>query len=292
MQKKIAITYHGQMSQVGELKVKRLLPNRYTRTVGPFFFLDYLVPTIIEPKKAERPNGEHAHPHRGIATFTYLFNGELEHFDSRGHQGIVGAGGAQWMKAGNGIIHDENPTGRFQESGGLMHGMQFWINLPAMNKAEPPEYLAVQNEDFPVVLLPDNNGQLKVLIGAYDNLKSPVQTYTRQFNYHLKLNPKASFKLTPHPDFESALFIPSGELNVNGAKHGNGELLVFEITGEEIEITNTNDTIVDIIIFGGEGYTEPIIAEGPFVMNSQLGIAEAYRDYANGKYGEISYTRD
>lgn len=289
MEKKIAVTYNGTMSQVGDLTVNRLLPNKYTRTVGPFFFLDHLIPTEVKPKKAKAPDGNFAHPHRGIATFTYLFSGELEHFDSRGHHGIVGAGGAQWMKAGNGIIHDENPTQSFQEKGGLLHGLQFWINLPAKNKAESPDYLAVQREDFPEITLPENAGRLKVLIGEFNGTKSPVQTYSRQFNYHLQLNTKASFIFNVHPDFESAAFIASGELNVNGASHKKGELLVFEIAGSEIKIVNTGESPADVILFGGEGYPEPIVAEGPFVMNSESEIGLAYREFYNGNYGKISY---
>lgn len=289
MLKKIAFAYHGTHAAVGDLQVKRMLPIRYIQTVGPFFFLDYLVPTISEPKLAEAPTGDFAHPHRGIATFTYLFNGEISHYDSRGNRGTVSDGGAQWMKAGNGIIHDENPSARFQEAGGLMHGMQFWINLPAIHKAELPEYLAIQAHDFRSIILPNDAGILKVLIGTYNELTSPVKRFSGQFNYHLKLNPGAAFTHSVNKQFESALFIPDATIEVNGATHGNGELLVFEIEGDEINLFNPGILPADIIIFGGEGYTEPIVAEGPFVMNSASGIADAYRDYNNGKYGTIDY---
>lgn len=289
MLKKIAFAYHGTHAAVGDLEVKRMLPNRYIQTVGPFFFLDYLLPNISEPRKAVAPTGDFAHPHRGIATFTYLFNGEISHYDSRGNRGTVSDGGAQWMKAGNGIIHDENPSARFQEAGGLMHGMQFWINLPAIHKAELPEYLAVQAQDFPTVELPNKAGILKVLIGTYNELTSPVKRFSGQFNYHLKLNPGAAFTLPINPQFESALFIPDTTIEVNGALHGHGELLVFDIEGNEINLINHGSLPANLIIFGGEGYTEPIVAEGPFVMNSASGIADAYRDYSNGKYGTIDY---
>lgn len=289
MLKKIAFAYHGTIAAVGDLQVKRMLPNRYMQTVGPFFFLDYLLPNMSEPKPASAPTGDFAHPHRGIATFTYLFNGEISHYDSRGNRGTVSDGGAQWMKAGNGIIHDENPSIHFQEAGGLMHGMQFWINLPAINKAEQPEYLALQAQDFPSISLPTDAGQLKVLIGTYNEKTSSVKCFSQQFNYHLKLNPGATFKLLVDKQFESALFIPDTTIEVNGALHGNGELLVFEIEGDEINLFNHGLHPANIIIFGGEGYTEPIVAEGPFVMNSASGIADAYRDYSNGKYGIMDY---
>jgi redox-sensitive bicupin YhaK (pirin superfamily) len=262
---------------VGDLTVNRFLPNRYVRTVGPFFFLDHLLPTELKPKRSELPDGFHAHPHRGIATFTYLFSGELEHFDSRGNHGIVSDGGAQWMKAGNGIVHDENPSRQFQEKGGLLHGLQFWINLPARNKAESPEYLAVQEADFPYIDLPENAGRLKVVIGEYKGR-------------HLRLNPESSFILSVDPEFESAAFVPAAELTVNGELHGKGELVIFEITGGDIKIVNNGNTVADVILFGGEAYREPIVAEGPFVMNSETEIAEAYLDARKGRYGKISYS--
>jgi redox-sensitive bicupin YhaK (pirin superfamily) len=148
MQKNITASFGGSNTKVGELLVNRLVPNRYIHAVGPFVFLDHLYPVEQKPAIVQAPNGEFAHPHRGIATFSYLFSGELEHFDSAGHHGIVSAGGAQWMKAGNGVIHDEHNSPALQEKGGILHAVQFWINLPAMNKAEKPEYLAVNASDI------------------------------------------------------------------------------------------------------------------------------------------------
>jgi redox-sensitive bicupin YhaK (pirin superfamily) len=120
-------------------------------------------------------------------------------------------------------------------------------------------------------------------------MHSPVPAYARQFNFHLKLNPNASFTFDTEHDFESAAFLVSDGVEVNNEKHGKGSLLVFEKEGKEVKLRNTNDTVADLILFGGEVYTEPIVAEGPFVMNSMLEIAEAYRDYQNGKYGAINY---
>ncbi len=284
MKKEIAVSYGGMLSKVGELTVNRLLPNRYVKTVGPFLLLDHLVPTTINPAENAVNN---AHPHRGIATFTYLFSGEIEHSDSRNNHGTVSSGGAQWMKAGNGIIHDENPTKKFIESGGIMHGLQFWINLPAKNKAETPEYLSVQREDFPEVHLPENAGRLRVLIGEYEGIRSPVKTFSGQFNYHLKLNPGAVFILKVDPAHESAILIPSAEVHVNYKLYGSGELLVFGIEGTDIVLHNPGNEPADVMLFGGETYPEPIAAEGPFVMNSKAELSMAFTDYFNGKYGSI-----
>lgn len=290
MEKKTAFSYKGQLAPVGDFTVNRLLPNRFSDAVGPFVFLDHMLPHTLAPKTPTPPDGKFAHPHRGFATFTYLLSGELEHFDSKGNHGIVGAGGAQWMKAGNGIIHDENPSPQFQQMGGTLQGMQFWINMPAANKAEDPAYKALQADDVPQVALP-GGGMLRVLIGEYEGKTSPIETYTRQALYNIRLTPGEKFTMKVPFDFESAAISPEMPIHINGELHDAGEIAIFGIEGVEITFTNPGDKEAQIIYFGGEGYTEPIVAEGPFVMNTRAEIAEAYRDYFNKKYGTIDYKK-
>ncbi len=289
MEKKILISSGGMNARVGHLLVNRLIPNHHTRAVGPFVFLDHLYPIEQKPGTPKPPTGEAAHPHRGIATFSYIFSGALQHFDSRGHHGIVSAGGAQWMKAGNGVIHDENPAAEFVLQGGILHGLQFWINLPAKNKAEMPDYLAVQPSDLPVTELPEDAGSIKVLIGTCGVNASPVTTFLNEFMYHITLNPKASFTYTTKDTLEYAAFVPSEEVKINGTVFSKSELATFAQDNGEITFTNNGITPASVILFGGSHYAEPIVAEGPFVMNTQKEIAEAYGDFFDGKYGEIKY---
>src|ERR1041385_4584673 len=149
MKKKISFSTKGFRADIGEYKIHRMLPNRYAEAVGPFVFLDHLMPAKHSPgEPLKEVNGTGAHPHRGIATLTYIFNGEADHHDSYGHHALVHSGGAQWMKAGNGIIHDEAVNVDSQTNDFLTHGMQFWINLPAKNKAEKPEYLPYRKTKF------------------------------------------------------------------------------------------------------------------------------------------------
>lgn len=289
MEKTIFVSYEGQKATVGDLTVNRLLPNRYVDAVGPIVFLDHIIPAEYAPKNPELSSGDFAHPHRGIATFSYLLSGELEHFDSAGHHGVVSAGGAQWMKAGTGVVHDEHVSASFQQTGGTLHSLQFWINLPAVNKAEAPDYRAVPAEAIPEVSLPDGAGVLRVLIGEWAGQVSPVPTYSGQAIYHLKLNASATVHLTTTAAWEYAAFIPEHKISVNGETHGGSELVAFDWAGDEITFTNNNEAVVDLFVFGGEPYTEPIYAKGPFVMNSDLDIAHAYRDFLNGDYGKIHY---
>ncbi|WP_224994757.1 pirin family protein [Cesiribacter sp. SM1] len=289
MEKTIITSTYGTRAKVAHLEVNRLLSNRYTQAVGPFVFLDHLLPSQQAPKIPQAPTGEFAHPHRGIATFTYLFSGSLEHYDSNGNHGIVEAGGAQWMKAGNGVIHDENPSPQFQLEGGTLHALQFWINLPAKNKAESPEYLALHPQNVPQLVLPNNAGTLRIIIGTFEDKTSPVKTYSKQFLYHLQLKAGASFTLDTRAGWEYAAFIPQEEVISNSSPHGNSELLVFSPDEAPVIFSNPGAALADIMLFGGEPYREPMVAQGPFIMNSRLEIAEAYEDYFNGRYGQIEY---
>ena len=278
-------------SKVGDLLVNRLLPGSEVRAVGPFVFLDHLYPTEQKAKIPTLPSGKFAHPHRGIATFSYIFSGSLEHFDSHGGHGIVEAGGAQWMKAGNGVVHDEHSSPEFQRTGGILHSLQFWINLPAKNKAEAPDYLALHPSDIPEIELPDHAGTLRVVIGNIGEKRSPVKTYSEQFLYHIILQPKSKFTFAVPVQQEAAAFVPLNEVTINGSDFGKSEVVFFRNEEGEIELINKNTSAVDLILFGGEQYAELIIAEGPFVMNSRNEIAQAYKDFFDGKYGEIDYNR-
>jgi redox-sensitive bicupin YhaK (pirin superfamily) len=252
--------------------------------VGPFVFLDYIAPAI---KEIIAKNGIGAHPHRGIATLTYILQGEVEHFDSGGNEGKIYSGGVQWMKAGNGIIHDEKINYDSRTESKLIQGFQFWINLPAKNKAENPAHIAVQADEVPKKELPDESGWLKVIVGSYGELSSKIPNYSRQFLYHIQLEAGRQFSLEMENKIEVAAFLPVQNVMLNDTAFQAGEFIEFDKVAGEIEIKNTSLKTVDILLFGGEEYTEPVIAEGPFVMNSQAEIATAYRDFYAGKYGEI-----
>jgi len=290
MEKNITASYGGANSTVGDLLVNRLLPNRYVQAVGPFVFLDHVYPVEQNPRAVKPPTGDFAHPHRGMATLSYVLSGGLEHFDSRGHHGIVSAGGMQWMKAGNGIIHDEQLSPALLTEGGILHSLQFWINLPAAEKKEAPEYQAVAANEIPETLLPDNAGVLRVLLGSLGDRTSPVKTFTGEFLYHIRLRPKSTFTLESVPGLEYAAFIPSAEVRINGSTYSNSELVVFGGEGGDLVFSCSNINGSDIFLFGGKPYEEPIVAQGPFVMNSHQEIALAYQDFFSGKYGAIDYT--
>jgi len=288
MKKKTSFSSEGHRADVGPLTVMRILPNRYADKVGPFVFLDHLLPTI---KETVHEGGIGAHPHRGIATLTYVLQGEGEHFDSAGNYAKVYSGGMQWMKAGNGIIHDENANYDSQTDSKTVHGFQFWINLPAKNKAEAPAYLAIQASDVPQKALPNESGFIKILVGNYEELSSKIPNYSEQFLYHIQLEAGKQFSISMADKIEVAAFLPTQNAMLNDTKFYAGEFVEFDRNAGKIEIKNTTQTIIDILLFGGEEYKEPVVAEGPFVMNTKAEITEAYRDFYAGKYGKIKYNK-
>ena len=284
MKKKTSFSTKGYSAAVGPLSIQRMVPNRYTNKVGPFVFLDYVAPVV---KETITQNGMGAHPHRGIATLTYILQGEVEHFDSAGNEAIIYSGGAQWMKAGNGIIHDENLNYDSRTESKFIQGFQFWINLPAINKAENPAHIAVQANEVPKKTFPNESGWLKVIVGSYEDLSSKIPNYSTQFLYHIQLKAGTQFSVAMESETEVAAFLPIQNVILNDTEFQAGEFIEFDKATGEIEIKNTSLATVDVLLFGGEEYKEPVVAEGPFVMNSQAEIATAYRDFYAGKYGEI-----
>lgn len=288
MKKKSSFSTQGHRADIEHLTINRLLPNRYASAVGPFVFLDHIVPAIQTKVSKE---GTGAHPHRGIATLTYILNGEDEHFDSAGNYAMVHSGGVQWMKAGNGIIHDETLNYDTETDSKLVHAFQFWINLPADIKAQQPAYLAIQGHEVPFKALPDNKGWIKVIAGSFEELSATIPSYSQQFLYHIHLAPGAVFATTFADEVEVAACLPTLPALFNDEPFNAGDFIEFDRQAGSIELRNENQEACDILLFGGEHYKEAIVAEGPFVMNSKLEIAAAYRDFYNGNYGTIDYEK-
>lgn len=284
MKKQTSFSTKGQRADIGDLTIYRMLANRYTDAVGPFVFMDHIIPKV---HSSSMDSGTGGHPHRGIATLSYIIEGEDEHFDSMGNHAKVYSGGIQWMKAGNGIIHDETLNVDSRTGTNRTHAFQFWINLPAKNKAEKPEYLAIQSEEVPQKLLSNDSGWIKVIVGNYEDLKSIIPNYSQQFLYHIHIEAGKSFSIFIDEKVEVAAFLPTKNTILNDAEFEAGEFIEFDRNEGEIFIENKLNEATDVLLFGGEPYTEPIVAEGPFVMNSRSEVADAYRDFYAGKYGNI-----
>jgi redox-sensitive bicupin YhaK (pirin superfamily) len=289
MEKSIVAVLGGENVIVDDLLVNRLLPGPGYDAIGPVVRLEHTYPTELPGRIPGVTNRMHAHPHRGIVTCTYVLEGELTHIDSKGNHGKITAGGMQWLKAGNGIMHEESPD-TIKAEKGLYHCLQFWINLPAMNKLDAPEYIAIQPGEIPALLLPGHAGSIRILVGSFGSTISPVRTFSRQFIYHIRLNPKSAFTFSAKDDLHYAAFIPSFEVLINGCAVGKSKIIIFDSQGNDIHMKNEEIFKVDVLILGGESYAEQMVSQGPFVMNSYLELAKAYRDFFAGKYGTITHT--
>jgi len=279
MDRAFKASWGGRNEERAGLLINRLVPNGPLQRVGPFVSLGHVYPT--HPESREAAPRSCPQPHRGIILLSYLLSGSLEYVDSRGHREPASAGDVLWIKAGNGVIHNE------RVGPGVLHAVQWWINLPAVNKIEEPQIVVLPARDVPELVLPDSAGVLRVLLGCCGVCVSPPKTFLDEFIYHIRLNPKSSFSYSPRPDLETAAFIPDDEVYVNGRMTGNSHLLACFDREPVIRLDNPGIGVVDAFIFGGREYREPMVVRGPFVMNSREEIAMAYADFFEGRYGSL-----
>ena len=286
MSKQYAFQWRGTSEDIGPILVSRFLPNRYADAVGAFVLLDYLPP---QSSSFDGPTATTPHPHRGICTLSYILEGEATHMDSLGNQVRIESGGIQWMHAGNGIIHDEEihidpHTNRFEM-------LQFWINLPASERVKPPSYHAIDQGQIPTVEDTENGFALRLLLGDWAQLESPIPSFLGEKLLHIQVFPGGKIELATNATEEFAIFIRESGLKIQTEIFDSTTFLELDRNAGFITIENPQEYPIHFFFFGGPRYEEAIVADGPFVMNSPKEIAEAHRDYLLGKYGTIPSTR-
>jgi redox-sensitive bicupin YhaK (pirin superfamily) len=281
----------GKNVTVGDLLVNRLIPASPMTSVGPFLLLDHAYPVDYLPDTAinSLPN---EHPHRGLVAFTYVLKGEVEHSDSLGNHETAGEGGAHWLSSGRGIIHEERVSARLAKSGGAFHAIQFWTNIPAARKGDPPEYRLLAADVLPGTQLPNQAGVMRVLLGKYGVMESPVETLSQAFVYRITLNAKSEFQVVIKGEMKVAVFVPDNPILVDGNPTAASQLVVVEANTGKIALRNPGIYSADAFILGGPQPTERIVVHGPFVMNSDKEITDAYRGFFAGEYGTISRLND
>src|SRR5436309_13494942 len=259
--------------------------NDLGRELSPFLLLDYGAPHQFAPSDQKRGVG--AHPHKGFETVTVAYQGELEHRDSSGGGGKIGAGDVQWMTAGNGIVHEEFQSQEFTRKGGTLQMVQLWVNLRAKDKSAKPGYQTLLKAQIPVVSLPEDAGTLRVIAGEFAGHKGPAKTFTPINLWDANLRAGKSAEL-PLPDGHTTTFLVlSGEITVNGkSKAGEGDLAIFARTGDGIAVKAKTDA--KLLVMDGEPIAEPVVGHGPFVMNSRAEIQQAFEDYQLGRMGELA----
>ncbi|WP_166829420.1 pirin family protein [Thalassoroseus pseudoceratinae] len=263
--------------------VRSLFSYRDGAEFDPFLLLDYAGPHEFAPSAQKR--GVDVHPHKGFETVTILYQGELAHRDSSGGSGNLGPGDVQWMTAGNGIVHEEFHSEEFTRRGGMLEMVQLWVNLPAEHKPTPPKYQDLRNEEFPRVALPNEAGEVRVVAGELLNATGPASTFTPINVWDIQLNPDIETELSTPTGHTCLLIVQQGALVANDQELTAVELAVFEREGDLVRLRANSEARV--LVLTGEPLNEPIVGQGPFVMNTRDEIHEAIQDYQAGKMGVI-----
>jgi len=252
--------------------------------ISPFLLLDYAGPTEFAP--SERRRGVGAHPHRGFETVTIVYQGELQHRDSTGAGGRIGAGDVQWMSAGAGIVHDEFHSEAFARDGGTLEMVQLWVNLPARDKLAPPAYQTLLSQDIPVIALPDEAGTLRLIAGEFDGKRGPARTFTPIDVWDLRLRIGKSIELPLKPGHHVALVTLQGTVMVEGSTElRGGQVALLGAGDESVRIEAVKEAV--LLLLGGEPINEPIVGHGPFVMNTRAEIEQAIADFEQGRFGRM-----
>ncbi len=259
--------------------------NGLGRELSPFLLLDYAAPYQFPPGDEKRGVG--AHPHKGFETVTVAYQGELEHRDSSGGGGKIGAGDVQWMTAGHGIVHEEFHSTDFTKKGGTLEMVQLWVNLRAKDKSAAPGYQTLLKAQIPSVALPHDGGTVRVMAGELAGHQGPAKTFTPINLWDVNVRAGATAEL-PLPDgHTTALLVLSGQLALDGDQTaGEGDLAIFHRAGSAVAFKATADA--KLLVMSGEPIAEPVVGHGPFVMNSRAEIQQAFEDYQLGKMGELA----
>ena len=274
----------------GGFKVRR--PSRINSISSPFLLLDEMGPTNYGPGEAV---GAPWHPHRGFETVTYLLDGRMRHEDSSGNRGDLNPGDVQWMTAGRGIIHSEEPHEEFKKSGGISHGFQIWVNLPAKYKMMKPRYQEIPSSESPTVS--KNGVWARVIAGECMGKSSKIDTVIPITLIHIKMAKDSELLQAIDSSLNAMLYVFKGKIKVEnklavrskplpsglGVKQQieDGELAIMS-EGEKISITSEEDS--EFLILAGPEIDEPVARYGPFVMNTMEEINLAFSDYQNGTF--------
>lgn len=271
---------HKQL-EGGGFVVRRPFPRAGMDQVDPFLLVDEMGPVDYAAGNAV---GAPDHPHRGFETVTYVLEGEVQHEDSAGNRGFIGAGDVQWMTAGSGVVHSEMPSSRLQEKGGRMHGFQVWVNLPKKDKFIAPRYQELKSEKLPVATSEDGLAKVKVIAGEALGVKAVIETQTSIVYQHWSLKPGAKVEQLLQHAFKGFVFVFGGEAKVGGRVVKDGEMGML---GDGDTVVLEADQPAELLLLAGVPIEEPMVRWGPFVMNTRSELIQAAEDFQNGRMGQI-----
>ncbi|NCI45071.1 pirin family protein [Sediminibacterium soli] len=276
---------YAQPMDMGGLAIRQPFPSHKAEQIDPFLLLhhaDSRVPEHTDVKHA----GVGPHPHRGFSPVSFIFKGGVHHRDSRGNDNIVYAGGTQWMNAGMGVIHSERPPENIQETGGRQELIQLWVNSPASHKMDIPDYQPLTAAETPVIVSGDGLATVQVIAGELNGVKGAIRSLSPVNTFTAELKKGAQYRFPVPVSHNAFIYLLDGKLAVTGEGEVEGHYAaIFNNDGEGFEVTALEDT--RLFIGTGEPLNEPVASHGPFVMNNQTQLMEAFRDYQMGKMGVL-----
>ena len=270
--------------------VRRAFAGVSLAKLDPFVHMDQMGEVDYGPGE---PKGTPWHPHRGFETVTYMIDGIFQHQDSIGGGGVITDGATQWMTAGSGILHIERPPESLVVSGGLFHGVQLWVNLPAASKWTNPRYQDIEPGAAVLLSSADGGALVRVIAGGVADHRGPGRTHTPIALVHATLSPGSRLVLPWSPDFNALAYALAGRGTVGEdgrpfstgqlAVHGPGDAVVLEADRTQ----DANVSGFDVLVLGGAPIGEPVAAYGPFVMNTRAELAQAFEDFQAGRLGTV-----
>lgn len=270
--------------------VRRAFAGVDARDLDPFIHMDQMGEVDYAPYE---PKGTDWHPHRGFETVTYIIDGTFAHQDSHGGGGLISNGATQWMTAGSGILHIETPPEELVISGGVFHGVQLWVNLPAASKMIEPAYQNLEADLVTLIASPDGGALVRIIAGEIDGHRGPGGTHTPINVAHATIAPGAEVRIPWNPEFNALAYVLSGSGSV-GEDHRPflaGQLAVFGAGGVVTLVGGAGNGPtggpMEVLLLGGQPIREPIATYGPFVMNHRSEIVQAIDDFNAGRLGTV-----
>jgi redox-sensitive bicupin YhaK (pirin superfamily) len=253
--------------------------------LDPFVHMDQMGEVDYAPGE---PRGTDWHPHRGFETVTYMIDGTFQHQDSHGGGGVITNGATQWMTAGGGILHIETPPEALVISGGLFHGIQLWVNLPAKDKMVAPAYQNLEADLVTLLSSSDGGALIRLIAGDVAGFHGPGSTHTPITVAHATLAPGARLDLPWRPEFNALAYVLAGAGSAGSAERPieSGQLVVFG-PGDKLVLTASPTSSLDVLLLGGQPIRETVAAYGPFVMNSRAELVQAMEDFQAGRLGTV-----
>lgn len=268
-------------SPIADLVTYRALPTESVEYIDPFLFLNHHGPQVYAPHNNGLPFGPH--PHRGMETVTFILTGDIAHKDSSGHESVIKAGGIQWMRAGRGLIHAEISSDEFKQHGGDLEILQLWVNLPASLKMAEPFYIGKQQEEIPVLQFDEGKVTANLISGQWKDVNGAFESSTGIFLSTIQFKAGSEIEVSIPAAHNIFFYVIGGEINVNGISVRSLHLAEFNNDGDTLTISVKNDST--LLLGHAMPFNEPVVSQGPFVMNTQQEIMQAYQDYRTGKFG-------